>query len=146
MYPALWRVIGYVHCSSQRILSMEKFSNPVLSARISYWHCTYSVKTFICMHELTRYVHASWRKLPQVELPMTKVTTQQCSEGVVFLYLDWWFAGDVWHEEVHRKVFTVEVLVDFISYCLWHHVTVDVHVILQQHSDSFHSTNVAMNK
>ena len=46
------------------------------------------------------------------------------------------------HQEVHRKIFAVEILVDFVSYCLRHHITVDVHVILQKHKNTFNYTNV----
>ena len=51
-----------------------------------------------------------------------------------YAYFDWWLARHVWHKKVHGKVFTVEVLIHLVPYCLWHHITVDVHVVLQTHN------------
>ena len=46
-------------------------------------------------------------------------------------YLEGRLASDVRNEEVHREVFTVEVLIHFVSDRLRHHVGVQVTVVLQ---------------
>jgi hypothetical protein len=48
-------------------------------------------------------------------------------------------------EKIHGQIFTVDVFIHFVPNCLWHDVTVEVEVILQQMS-TLNKTEVLMAK
>lgn len=56
--------------------------------------------------------------------------------------LDGWFAGDVRDQEVHSDVLAVYVLVHHVPDGLWHHVRVQVGVVLQKHKHAGEHVNV----
>ena len=54
----------------------------------------------------------------------------------VLQYLDWWFPCDMWHQEVHSDIFTVNIFINFVSDSCWHHITVHIGIILKSYRGS----------
>lgn len=46
--------------------------------------------------------------------------------------LNWWFPGDVRDEKVHGDVLAIPPLVHMVTNRLWHHLAVQVEVVLQR--------------
>lgn len=56
------------------------------------------------------------------------------SKGPSRCNFDWWLPRDMRHQEIHGNIFTVHVLIDFVSYGLRQSVSVKVSVVLVEKS------------